>query len=96
MLLQVIRRTAISCHVVQADKVEDCLPHGQKLRYIGLTMFYQLYLRARDRIGTAEYQRERFRCRAIAQGTFASLDRLSWSLSRLRGLWKSLPSRNRR
>ena len=66
----------------------NCLPPGQKRRYIGLTMFYPLYLRARERNGTAEYQRERFRRRTIAEGTFASVDRLSWARSRLRGLWK--------
>ena len=67
---------------------EDCLPPGQKRRYINLTMFYPLYLRARERNRTSEYQRERFRRRTIAEGTFASLDRLSWARSRLRGLWK--------
>ena len=51
-------------------------------------MFYPLYLRARERNRTSEYQRERFRGRTIAEGTFASLDRLSWARSRLRGLWK--------
>lgn len=55
----------------------DCLPPGQKRRYISLTMYYPVYLRARDRNGTAEYQREGFRRRTIAEGTFASLDWLS-------------------
>ena len=68
--------------------MEDCLPPGQKRRYISLTMFYPLYLRARERNRTSEYQQERFRRRTIAEGTFASLDRLSWARSRLRGLWK--------
>ena len=35
---------------------------------------------------TAAYQRERFRCRIIAAGLFASLDRLGWDRSRRRGL----------
>ena len=45
-------------------------------------------LRARERTRTAAYQRERFRRRTIAEGTFAALDRLEWDKSRLRGLWK--------
>ena len=73
----------------QACPVKDtCLPPGQKRRYIGLTMYRPEYLRARERNRTAAYQRERFRRRSIAEGTFASLDRLGWDKSRLRGLWK--------
>ena len=73
----------------QACPVKDgCLPPGQKRRYIGLTMYHPIYLRARERNQTAAYQRERFRRRTIAEGTFASLDRLGWEKSRLRGLWK--------
>ena len=44
--------------------------------------------RARQRNQTAAYQREPFRRRTIAEGIFASLDRLGWEKSRLRGLWK--------
>lgn len=51
-------------------------------------MYHPVYLRARERNQTAAYQRERFRRRTIAEGTFASLDRLGWEKSRLRGLWK--------
>ena len=80
----------------QACPVKDtCLPPGQKRRYIGLTMYHPVYLRARERNRTAAYQRERFRRRTIAEGIFASLDRLGWAKSRLRGLWKSLPPRSR-
>ena len=57
-------------------------------RYIGLTMYHPVYLRARERNQTAAYQRERFRRRIISEGIFASLDRLGWEKSRLRGLWK--------
>ena len=67
---------------------DTCLPPGQKRRYIGLTMYHPVYLRARERNRTAAYQRERFRRRTIAEGTLASLDRLGWDKSRLRGLWK--------
>ena len=51
-------------------------------------MYHPIYPRARERNRTAAYQRERFRRRTIAEGTFASLDRLGWDKSRLRGLWK--------
>ncbi len=67
---------------------DSCLPPGQKRRYIGLTMYHPVYLRARERNRTAAYQRERFRRRTNAEGTFASLYRLGWEKSRLRGLWK--------
>jgi hypothetical protein len=57
-------------------------------RYIGLTMYHPVYLRARERNQTAAYQRERFRRRTISEGIFASVDRLGWEKSRLGGLWK--------
>ncbi len=66
----------------------DCLSPGQKRRHIGLTMYHPLYLKARERNGTAAYHRERISRRIVAAGTFASLDRLGWAKSRLRGLWK--------
>ena len=67
---------------------ETCLPPGQKRRFFSVTIYHSVYSRARERNRTAVYQRERFRRRAIAEGTFASLDRLGWDKSRLRGLWK--------
>ena len=51
-------------------------------------MCHPLYLRARERNRTAAFRRERRRRQTIAEGTFASLDRLGWERSRLRGLWK--------
>ena len=45
-------------------------------------------MRARERNRTAAYRWERGRRQTIAEGTFASLDRLGWEKSRLRGLWK--------
>ena len=51
-------------------------------------LFGGLGLRAKERDRTAAYRRERRRRQAIAERTFASLDRLSWARSRLRGLWK--------
>jgi len=45
-------------------------------------------LLARERNQTSEYRRERVRRQTIAEGTFASLDRLGWARTRLRGLWK--------
>ena len=66
----------------------DCLPPGQKRRYIGLTMYHPLHLRARERNQTAAYRREQKGRRMVSEGTFASLDRLGWARSRLRGLWR--------
>ena len=56
-------------------------------------MYHSVYLRARARNRTAAYRRERRRRQTIAEGTIAegtiaSLDRLGWDQSRLRGLWK--------
>ena len=67
---------------------ETCLPPGQKRRFFSVTIYHSVYSRARERNRTAACQRERFRRRTIAEGTFASLDRLGWDKSRLRGLWK--------
>ena len=66
----------------------DCLPPGQRRRYIGLTMYHPLHLRARERNLTAAYHREHIYRRTVAEGTFASLGRLSWARSQLRWLWK--------
>ena len=74
----------------QACPIKDaCLPPRQKRRYFSLTMYHPLYLRARERNRTAAYRRERRRRQTIAEGALASLDRLGWEKSRLRGLWKA-------
>ena len=74
----------------QACPIKDaCLPRRQKRRYFSLTMYHPLYLRARERNRTAAYRRERRRRQTIAEGALASLDRLGWEKSRLRGLWKA-------
>ena len=67
---------------------ETCLPPKQKRRYFTLTMYYPEFLRAKERNRTAAYRRERRRRQTIAEGTFASLDRLIGARSRLQGLWK--------
>ena len=68
----------------QACPIKDtCLPPGHKQRYISLTMYHPIYQRARERNRTERRLRQ-----TVAEGTFASLDRLSWARSRLRGLWK--------
>ena len=54
------------------------LPPGRKQRYISLTMYHPLYQRARERNRTVAYRRERRLRQTVAEGTFASLDRLSW------------------
>ena len=73
----------------QACPIKDnCLPPGQKRRFIGVTINHPEYPRARERNRIAAYRRERVRCRTVMEGTFASLDRLGWEKSRLRGLWR--------
>ena len=73
----------------QACPIKDiCLPPGQKRRFFGVTIYHPEYARARERNRTAAYRRESVRRKTIAEGTFASLDRLGWEKSRLRGLWK--------
>ena len=66
----------------------ECLPPHQKRRYLGLTIYYPLHLQAQERNQTPAYRREMARRRTIVEGIFASLDRLGWAKSRLRGLWK--------
>ena len=51
-------------------------------------MYYTEYLRARERNQSDTYRQELHRRQTIAEGTFASLDRLSWARTWLRGLWK--------
>ena len=48
----------------------------QKRQHPGLTIYYPLYLHAMERSQT------------IAEGAFASLDRMRWSRFRMRGPWK--------
>ena len=66
----------------------ECLPPRQKRGYVSLTRYYPMTLLAKERNQTSEYRRERARRQTIAEGTFASLDRLGWARTRLRGLWK--------
>ena len=71
----------------QSCPVKDtCLPPRQKRRYLSLTMYHPVYLKARAWNRTAAFPLVDRR-RTIAEGTFASLNRLSWDRSRLRGLW---------
>ena len=73
----------------QACPIKDsCLPPKQKRRFFSLTMYHPVCLRARERNRTPAYRRERRRRMAVAEGIFASMDRLSWARSRLRSLWK--------
>ena len=67
---------------------EQCLPPRQKRRYLGLTIYYPLHLEAQELNNTPTYRREMARRRTTVEGVFASLDRLVWAKSRLRGLWK--------
>ena len=66
----------------------ECLPPNQKRRYVALSMYHPVFLRARERNRTSAYVREMKSRQTIAEGTFASLDRLGWARCRLRGLSK--------
>ena len=65
----------------------QCLPPNQKRRYVALSMYHTLLLRALERNKTRDYHRERKRHQTIAEGTFVSLDRLGWARSQLNRLW---------
>ena len=67
---------------------ETCLPPMQKRWHFTLTMYYQEYLRAKERNCSEEYREELRRRQTTAEGIFASLDRLSWARTRFQGLWK--------
>ncbi len=60
----------------------------QKGRFVSLSMYHPVFPRARERNQREIYQREMKRRRTTVEGVFASLDRLGWGRSRLRGLWK--------
>ena len=64
----------------------QCLPANQKRHYVALSMDCPLFLAAQARNQTAAFRREQNRRRTVAEGTFASLDRLDWEKSRRRGL----------
>ena len=66
----------------------ECLPKGQKRRFVSLSMYYPLFLEAREHNRRASFQEEMAIRRTAAEGVFASQDRLGWASSRLRGLWK--------
>ena len=65
-----------------------CLPPRQKRRYVGLSMYYPLFLEARERNKGEVFEREMLNRKTIAEGVFASQDRLGWARSKLRGLWR--------
>ena len=66
----------------------ECLPPGQMRRYVALSIFHPLHLEAKKRNEGEAYETEMLRRKTIAEGVFASQDRLGWARSRLRGLWK--------
>ena len=55
---------------------------------MSLSMYYPLFLEARERNKSVSFQDEMALRRTTAEGVFASQDRLGWARSRLRGLWK--------
>ena len=66
----------------------QCLPPGQKRRFVALSEYHPYYLEAKRRNRSAAFQREMKIRRTTAEGVFASQDRLGWARCRLRGLWK--------
>ena len=66
----------------------QCLPPGQKRRFVALSEYHPYYLEAKLRNRSAAFQREMKIRRTTAEGVFASQDRLGWARCRLRGLWK--------
>ena len=54
----------------------ECLPPGQKRRYVALTMYHPVYFRARKRNESEAYEQEMKSRNATVEGVFASLDRL--------------------
>ena len=51
-------------------------------------MFYSLFLEAKELNEGEVFRREMRKRKTIAEGVFASQDRLGWARSRLRGLRK--------
>ena len=66
----------------------DCLPPGQKRRYISLSRYHHLYLEAKEKNKDTAFQKQMSIRRTTAEGVFAAQDRLGWARSRLRGLRK--------
>ena len=66
----------------------ECLPPPQKRRFVSLSMYHPVFLRAREHNESEVYRREMKRRQTKVEGVFASLDRLGWARSRLRSLWK--------
>ena len=67
---------------------DQCLPPKEKRRQVALSIYYPEFVRAAERNRSQEYRREMNRRKSVAEGTFASLDRLGWARTRLRGLAK--------
>jgi hypothetical protein len=59
-----------------------------KFRDLQLSEYYPEFLLSRERNKTEEYQREIRKRKTVIEGVFASLDRLGWMRSKLRGLPK--------
>ena len=69
----------------QKCPVEFC---KQKRRFVALTMYQPVYLRAKERNESEAYKQEMASRRSTVEGVFASQDRLGWERCKLRGLWK--------
>ena len=67
---------------------DQCLPPKEKRRQVTLSLFCPQFVRAGERNRSEDCRRETNRRKTVAEGTLASLDRLGWAKSRLRGLAK--------
>ena len=79
------------CHQYDCQRCPvkaECLPPGQMRRYVALSIHHSLHLEAKERNEGEAFMTEMLRRQTIAEGVFASQDRLGWAKSRLRGLWK--------
>ncbi len=66
----------------------QCLPPGQKRRYVSLSVYHPLFLKAKAHNLSLSFRKEMVIRRTTAEGVFASQDRLGWARCKLRGLWK--------
>ena len=55
---------------------------------MALSSYHPVYLRAREQNRSIAYKQQMTVRQTIAEGVFASLDRLGWARCKLRGLWR--------
>ena len=85
---RIFRYVALQKDCQQCPIKAECLPPSRRWRHVSL-IYHPVFLRAKERNEGKAYQREMLNRRTTVEGVFASLDRLGWARSRLRGLWKA-------